>query len=240
MNIIETQHLNFGYRRQNVLSNVSLQVPKHSIYGYLGANGSGKTTTIRILLGLLGNCENVTVCEQKMCAEKNRIVAYQQIGSLVNPFFMYRHLTVKEHFDCLNIFYKKTEEHATQIIEKIGLAEQLNKKARHLSSGMQQRLAIGLAIFNEPKLLILDEPINGLDPVGIYEMRELFLALNRQGTTIFLSSHILAEVEKICTHIGVLHEGKLLYQGALNEFVSENQSNSLENIYMNLIQKNNE
>jgi ABC-2 type transport system ATP-binding protein len=235
MNIIETQHLNFRYRTQNVLSEVSLAVPQGSIYGYLGANGSGKTTTIRLLLGLLGNGKNITVCGQQMDTEKNRIEAYSQIGSLVNPFFMYDFLTIKEHFECLSILFSKSNNNVMQTVDNIGLTKDINKKVKYLSSGMRQRLAIGLAIFNNPKLLILDEPINGLDPVGIYEMRELLLALNKEGTTIFLSSHILAEIEKICTHIGILHEGKLLYQGTLNELFDKNSNKSLENIYLNLI-----
>lgn len=234
MNIIETKNLNFKYKKNVVLSNVSLEIAKGSIYGYLGSNGSGKTTTIRILLGLLGFYKNVIVCGEPLNSEKQRINSYSKIGSSINPFFMYDHLTIKEHFELLNYYYKKEPKDILQTIDKVGLIKHENKKIKNISSGMKQRLSIGMAIYNEPELLILDEPINGLDPVGIAEIRELLLSINKLGTTIFLSSHILTEIEKTCSHIGILHEGKLLYQGAIKELVS-NESNSLENIYLKLI-----
>lgn len=235
MNIIETHNLNFKYKDQLVLSDISLQVPTGSIYGYLGSNGSGKTTTIYVLLGLLPCKTDIFVCNQNISINRERIAAYKNIGSLVSPTFMYDYLTVKENFDLLTILYNKTSSFAMQIIKKIDLSKQLNKKVKYLSTGMKQRLAIGIALFNEPKLLILDEPINGLDPVGIYEMRELFLSLNKLGTTIFFSSHILSEIQKICSHVGILHEGKLLFQGTLNELLMS-KNDSLENIYLNLIE----
>lgn len=238
MNIIETHNLNFKYKNQLVLSNISLQVPIGSIYGYLGSNGSGKTTTIYVLLGLLPCKTDVIVCNQKMNTNCGRIAAYKNIGSLVSPVFMYDYLTVKEHFDMFRMLYNKTTSFANQIIEEIGLTKHCNKKVKYLSSGMKQRLAIGFAIFNEPKLLILDEPINGLDPLGIYEMRELFLLLNKQGTTIFFSSHILSEIQKLCSHVGILHDGKLLFQGSLNNLLSH-KNDSLENIYLNLLENEN-
>jgi len=235
MNIIETKNLTFSYKKQVVLSDLSLQVPQGSIYGYLGANGSGKTTTIRLLLGLLDTTKAVFVGNHDMRIAQEKIAAYEHIGSLVSPIFMYDYLTVQEHFEMLKIAYNKTTVEVEQTLAKIGISEYTNKKVKYLSSGNRQRLAIGFAIFNNPQILILDEPINGLDPVGIYDMRELFLALNKQGMTIFFSSHILSEVEKICTDIGILHEGKLLYQGKLDALLADDSNHSLENVYLKLI-----
>lgn len=238
MNSIETNNLSFSYGKQPVLSDISLHIPKGSIYGYLGPNGCGKTTTILLILGLLGNRKNISVCGFRMDKGAERMQAYTKIGSLVNPFFFYEHLTARENFECLNIFYKKQKSHIDETLEKVGLLNVGNKKVSRFSSGMKQRLAIGIAIYNQPEILLLDEPVNGLDPVGIYEMRELFLSLNQAGMTIFFSSHILSEIEKICTHIGILHNTRLLYQGSLLQLIKEKNNDSLENIYLDLIKKN--
>ena len=237
MNSIETKDLSFSYGKQRILSNLSLQIPQGSIYGYLGPNGAGKTTTFLLILGLLGSRKNISVCGFRMDKASERMQAYTKIGFFVNPFFVYEHLTARENLECLNVFYKKQKSHVDETLEKVGLLNACNKKVSRFSSGMKQRLAIGIAIFNQPEILLLDEPVNGLDPVGIYEMRELFLSLNHAGMTIFFSSHILSEIERICTHIGILNNTRLLYQGSLIQLIKEGNKDSLENIYLDLIRK---
>ncbi|MEG2178746.1 MAG: ATP-binding cassette domain-containing protein, partial [Bacteroidales bacterium] len=216
-------------------SDLALRVPQGAIFGYLGENGSGKTTSIQLLLGLIGNRKNITICGKNIENETERIAMYRKVGSLIAPFFVYEHLTCLENLQYLNQFYHKSPIHLQRILQQIGLTNEQSKKVKYISTGMRQRLAIGLSLVNEPELLILDEPINGLDPVGIHAMRELFSDLHEQGKTIFMSTHILSEIEKICTHIGVLHKGSLLYQGELSALKKENNMNNLEEIYLQMI-----
>jgi ABC-2 type transport system ATP-binding protein len=235
MNSIETHQLSFSYKKQPILSNLNLEVPKGSIYGYLGENGSGKTTTIRLLAGLLGNKHRISICGCAINNEKLREKAFSKVGLLISPCFLYEHFSCIEHFNYLNQFYQNSQQQIDWILDKIGLAEIKQRKVKDLSSGMKQRLAIGLTLINDPELLILDEPINGLDPFGIKDIREVLVELNQTGKTIFISSHILSELEKTVTHIGILHQGKLLFQGTLNELKNQAKTEDLETCYVNLI-----
>lgn len=212
MDAIKTANLHYKYKNQLVLDHINLSVPSGSIYGYLGRNGAGKSTTIKLLLGLLKSPVNSVFYEEEEF-NNNRIKRLGKIGSLIEAPCFYPELTAYENLKYLDIIFKCGENRISEVLNLTGLNEAKDKKVKRFSTGMKQRLGIAMAIFHDPDILILDEPLNGLDPHGIHDIRELILELNRQGKTVFLSSHLLAELEKICTHFGILDQGVLVYQG---------------------------
>lgn len=222
---IEIQHLNFSLGKQEILQDISINVPKQSIYGFIGHNGAGKTTTIKLLLGLLHAPANTIQIFGKDIS-KDRIAILKNIGSLVEQPAIYPHLTGYENLynRCILLGLNKKEiERVTHITQTTSY---LDKKAGKYSLGMKQRLGIALSLLSDPELLILDEPTNGLDPSGIHEIRTLLLNLCHQhGKTVFISSHLLSEIEKIVTHIGIIKQGRMQFEGTLSEL--PNVSNSL-------------
>jgi lantibiotic transport system ATP-binding protein len=215
-NIISLSHLNFSYSGKKVLDDFSMQVPTHSIFGLLGPNGSGKTTTIRLILGLLPHIHGTIHVFGKEI-RRDRIPILRQVGALVEVPSLYLHLS---GFDNIEITRKLIgglpQSRTDEVLELVGLKSNANRTARTYSLGMKQRLGIALALLNKPRLLILDEPSNGLDPSGIKEMRELIIELNKnEGTTILISSHLLSEMEKTATHIGIIKSGQCVFQGSL-------------------------
>ncbi|HVG42212.1 MAG TPA: ABC transporter ATP-binding protein [Chitinophagaceae bacterium] len=216
--IVETKNLNFSFRSAaNILGNVNLQVQQGSIYGFLGPNGAGKTTTLRLLLGLLTMQEGSIEIFGKDI-RTDRIEILKNVGSLIEQPSLYGHLTAKENLEVYRKIFRTDKNRIMQVLELVGLENTNNKKAKQFSLGMKQRLSIAIALLHQPKLLILDEPTNGLDPNGIIETRELIKKLNKEhGVSIIVSSHILAEVERMATHVGIIHKGKLLFQGTLPE-----------------------
>jgi ABC-type multidrug transport system ATPase subunit len=216
--IIETRNLEFSFgRNQKILHSLNLQVPKGSIYGFLGPNGAGKTTTIRLLLSLLRR-QSGTIHLFGEDFDAHRIPALQKLGSLIEQPSLYLHLTGRENLEVFRLTYQCAKTRIDEVLDIVGLKTAANKKAKAYSLGMKQRLAIAIALLHDPELLILDEPTNGLDPNGIIETRELIKRLNREfGKTILVSSHLLAEIEKMATHVGIIHKGKLLFQGSLQE-----------------------
>jgi len=226
MESILTQKLSFKIGSKTILNNIDLHVPDKSIYGYLGRNGAGKSTTIKLLLGLLqDNADAIFIRGQSLKANRSDI--YANVGNLIEAPCYYTKLTVFENLKYLDIIHKKGEKRIDAVLEMVDLGKEKRKKASTLSMGMKQRLGIAMAIFHDPQLLILDEPLNGLDPQGIVEMRNLFRLLNEQGKTIFLSSHILSELEKIATHIGIIEGGKMIFQGTKNELLSQVEREAL-------------
>jgi len=216
--IIETQRLDFVFRSgQPILQQLSLQVPAGSIYGFLGPNGAGKTTTLRLILGLLKKQQgSITLFGKELAT--NRIDVLRRLGSLIEQPSLYMHLTGRENLEVFRLTYQCPKKRIDEVLDIVKLRDAANKKAKAYSLGMKQRLSIAIALLHDPELLILDEPTNGLDPSGIIETRELIKTLNReQGKTILVSSHMLAEVEKMATHVGIIHKGKLLFQGSLPE-----------------------
>lgn len=215
--IIKTTGLNFSFNGQKTLHEVNLTVEKGSIYGFLGPNGAGKTTTLRLLLGLLKKQEgSIELFGNEFV--QNRISILKRTGSLIEQPSLYGHLTAKENLEVYRKIYDAKKERITDVLTLVGLEGTGSKKAKQFSLGMKQRLSIAVALLPSPQLLILDEPTNGLDPNGIVETRELIKKLNREeGVTILVSSHILAEVERMATHVGIIHKGKLLFQGTLPE-----------------------
>lgn len=199
-----------------VLSGLSLEVIEGSIYGFVGPNGAGKTTTLRLILGLLRKQEGEIEIFGKSL-DRHRIEVLRQVGSLVEGPSLYGHLTAVENLRMMQIVYRVPKERIPQVLELVGLPDVGDKLVGQFSLGMKQRLAIGMAFLHRPSLLILDEPTNDLDPNGIVAMRNLLKELNQQhGVTILISSHLLSEVERLVTHIGVVHRGRLRFQGTLD------------------------
>lgn len=215
---ITTEHLNYSFsRQQKTLQDVNLQVPQGSIYGFLGPNGAGKTTTLRLLLGLLQQQEGSISIFGKALAT-DRVSILKKTGSLIEQPSLYGHLTAKENLEVYQKIYGVDKARIAKVLALVNLSDTGSKKAKQFSLGMKQRLSIALALLPSPELLILDEPTNGLDPNGIIETRELIKKLNREeGVTVLVSSHILAEVERMATEVGIIHRGKLLFQGTLSE-----------------------
>lgn len=214
---IETVGLTYNFGAQTVVKNLSLQVPTGSIYGFLGPNGAGKTTTIKILLNLLKS-PNDQVFIFGNDINTNRIESLKRMGALVEQPAIYGHLTGKENLvnRCLLLGIKKNK--ATEMLSLVGLSDAANKKAGKYSLGMKQRLGIALALVSDPELLLLDEPTNGLDPNGIIEIRNLMIELaTKHQKTILVSSHLLAEIERTATHVGIINKGELLFQGTIDE-----------------------
>lgn len=219
MESITTKNLSYTIGSKTILNNINLNIPEGSIYGYLGRNGAGKSTTIKLLLGLLeSSADNIFIQDKSL--QQNRTEILANTGNLIESPCFYTKLTVFENLKYLDIIYDKGNKRIDEVLELVDLHNEKKKKATALSMGMKQRLGIAMAIFHDPKLLILDEPLNGLDPQGIFEMRKLFQHLNEQGKTIFLSSHILSELEKTATHIGIIEGGQMIFQGTKNELLS--------------------
>lgn len=220
MESITTKNLSYTIGSKTILNNINLNIPEGSVYGYLGRNGAGKSTTIKLLLGLLeSSADNIFI--QNKSLQQNRTEILASTGNLIESPCFYTKLTVFENLKYLDIIYGKGNKRIDEVLELVDLHNEKKKKATALSMGMKQRLGIAMAIFHDPKLLILDEPLNGLDPQGIFEMRKLFQHLNEQGKTIFLSSHILSELEKTATHIGIIEGGHMIFQGTKNELLSK-------------------
>ncbi len=218
--IIKTTNLDFSFGKQKVINQLCLEVPPNSIYGFLGHNGAGKSTTIKLLLGLLhSDNSNIQLFGKDLKNHRNEIL--NKVGCLIEAPTIYRNLTAKENLLYLNKIYKQKPSRIEEVLKIIGLWEHRNKKAKHFSTGMKQRLGIGMAIFHNPELIILDEPVNGLDPMGILEIRELLQKLQNEGKTIFISSHILSEIEKLCSHVGIIKDGIMLFQGEINSLISQ-------------------
>jgi lantibiotic transport system ATP-binding protein len=216
--VIQTTHLNFSFSNGvKTLQDVNLLVPKGSVYGFLGPNGAGKTTTLRLLLGLLKNQQGRLEIFGKEFAS-HRIEILKRLGSLIEQPSLYLHLTAKENLDIYRLIYKVDKSRINEVLKIVGLEYTGKKKAKQFSLGMKQRLSIAIALLHQPELLILDEPTNGLDPNGIIETRELIKKLNREhNTTVIVSSHILNEVERMASHVGIIHKGTMLFQGTLTE-----------------------
>ena len=216
--IIETQNLEFGFnKKERVLKNINLKVEKGCIYGFLGPNGAGKTTTIRLLLGLLDAPENsVKLFDGKFTG--NKLEVFSKVGSLIEQPSLYEHLSGYDNLEITRSIRKVSRKKVSDVLELVKLSNAAKKYVGTYSLGMKQRLGLAIALIADPELLILDEPVNGLDPNGIVEIRELLKHINKElGTTIFLSSHLLSEIEKLVTHIGILNMGELVFQGTITD-----------------------
>lgn len=225
---IETKNLTHTFSdKEIVLKDINLQVPQGSFYGFLGPNGAGKTTTLRLLLGLIKKQKGeIKIFNQPF--DTHRIEILRQVGSLIESPSIYGHLTASENLRVLQKIYQCPEQRINEVIEIVGLSHTKNKKTANFSLGMKQRLSIAIALLHAPSLLILDEPTNGLDPNGILEIRELLQRLNKENNlTIIISSHLLAEIEKMVTHVGIINKGSIMFQGTLDELHLKQKQSSV-------------
>jgi ABC-2 type transport system ATP-binding protein len=215
---IETETISKHYGDVNAVDGLSLRVAEGEIYAFLGLNGAGKTTTIRMLLGMIKPTRGSATVLGKRVRIGSR-EPWDQVGYLVEMPHAYPELTVVENLEVARRLHPGTQAKAvSQIIERLGLAAYAERRAGTLSQGNAQRLGLSKALLHNPKLILLDEPANGLDPAGIVEIRALLLELTRQeGVTVFMSSHILAEVSRLAKRIGIIHEGRLLQEMGIAE-----------------------
>ena len=215
--IIETSNLTKKFGKFLAVDQVNLLVPKGGIYGFLGPNGAGKSTTIRMLLGLIKETKGEVKVFGKSIKEE-RIAILKRIGSMVETPSYYGHLTAYENLEVTRKILGTEKIEIDRVLEIVKLTDVRNKAVRKFSLGMKQRLGIAQALLGKPDLLILDEPTNGLDPSGIIEIRELIKSLPKDyGITILISSQILSEMELMATHVGIINNGKLLFQGSMDD-----------------------
>ncbi len=220
MEIIKTNSLTKRFGSTVAVDTISFHINQGEIYGFLGLNGAGKTTLIRMLLGMIKPDNGTISIFGKQLSKKSN--QWKDIGYLVETPYSYPNLSVYENLKVLYKLRQLTNPKAIDdIIEKLKLAKYRNIKVNALSLGNQQRLGLAKALIHNPRLLILDEPINGLDPEGIVEVRELLLELSKNGSTIFLSSHILSEISKLANRIAIIHEGKLIKELTTQELSNQ-------------------
>lgn len=220
MTTIQVRNVSHQFsNREYVLEDINLNVREGSIYGFLGPNGAGKTTTLRLILGLLKKQKGeIEIFGNPF--DTHRIEILSKIGSLIESPSLYGHLTAVNNLKVWQKIYQSPDKRIGEVLELVGLAYTKNKKAGQFSLGMKQRLGIAVALLNSPSLLILDEPTNGLDPSGIVEIRELLKHLNQQhGITIIISSHLLGEIEKLVTDVGIINKGKMLFESSLTDLL---------------------
>jgi ABC-type multidrug transport system ATPase subunit len=215
--IVETHGLTRRYGRATAVDRVDLCVPRGSIYGFLGPNGAGKTTVIRMLLGLIRpTAGTIRLFGQDLA--KHRLQVLRRVGSLVESPSYYGHLTGYENLAVVATLLDVPKRRIDEVLELVCLTSAAHRKVRGYSLGMKQRLGIAAALLGNPELLILDEPTNGLDPAGIQEIRRLLTSLPSElGVAVVVSSHLLAEVEHVATHVGIIHRGQLRFQGDIEE-----------------------
>jgi ABC-2 type transport system ATP-binding protein len=212
--VLELEQVEKSYGKIRALKGVSLSVPEGSVFGILGPNGSGKTTLLSIILDVLKADKG----DYKWFGQPGSPQIRKQIGSLLETPNFYHYLSGINNLRVTqSINERGTAKDIDEVLKRVKLSERRNSRFSSYSLGMKQRLAIGAALLGNPRVLVLDEPTNGLDPVGIAEMRELIKDLHRQGHTIILASHLLDEVEKVCTHVAILKTGDLVVSGEVNE-----------------------
>lgn len=215
--IIETKGLTKEFKKFSAVKDLNLRVPKGALYGFLGPNGAGKSTTIRMLLGLSKPTKG-TIYLFNQDLRKHRLEILSRVGSLVEAPSYYEHLTAYENLEITRKILKLPKNEIDKALEIVRLSKWKNQKVKHFSLGMKQRLGIAQALMGNRELLILDEPTNGLDPAGVREIRELIISLpEMMKATVLISSHILKEIELIADHVGIIHQGKLLFQGTMEE-----------------------
>ncbi len=217
MNIVQTTGLCKQYGQSMRVRDLNLSVPEGCIYGFLGPNGAGKSTTLKMILGLVHPTAGQISAFGKAVNQQNRLDILKQVGSLIESPSYYGHLTGEENLRIVQTLRDVPERDVRQVLEIVRLQNQKDKKVAHYSLGMKQRLGIAAALLGFPKLLILDEPTNGLDPAGIQEMRELICSLpERFGMTVIVSSHLLSEIDQIADVVGIIREGELVFQDRLS------------------------
>ena len=237
MEILNLDRLSKNYGKIQALNQVSFSVPKGSVFGILGPNGSGKTTLLGIIMDILKSSGGSFTLFDEVPTEKTR----QRIGTLLETPNFYHYLSAVQNLKIVAAIKQKDESDIERVLEIVNLIQRKDSAFSTYSLGMKQRLAIAAALLGNPEVLVLDEPTNGLDPVGIAEIRALIMKLANEGKTIIMASHMLDEVEKVCTHVAILKYGQLITHGDVNEIlvnedVVEVSSNNLEQLKKILIQ----
>ena len=222
--IISTSHLSKKYGSVLRVSDLDLRVPEGCIYGFLGPNGAGKSTTLKMILGLVRpTAGDIAVFGEPM-TRRNRLAILKQVGSLIESPSYYGHLSGEENLRIVQTMRGVPEKNIREVLEIVRLTDAKDKRAAHYSLGMKQRLGLAAALLGYPRLLILDEPTNGLDPAGIQEMRELIKELpQRFGMTVVVSSHLLSEIDQMADHVGIIREGELVFQDSLTALHSRSK-----------------
>lgn len=226
MSVIKVQGLSKNFGAIKAVDQLSFEVEAGQVYGFLGQNGSGKSTTIRMLLSLIHPSQgHIEIFGQSLT--DNRSAILEQIGAVIERPDLYPYLTAQEH---LTLFAKLRKQKITSAkieatLAQVGLLSRANDKVQTYSLGMKQRLGIGIALLHDPQLIILDEPTNGLDPQGIADIRQLIKSLSKdQGKTVLVSSHLLSEIEQIATHILIIHQGKKMAEGPTSSLLDPNKT----------------
>lgn len=222
--ILRTHNLTKEFKKFSAVSNLNMNIKQGEIYGFLGENGAGKTTTIRMIMGLMKATSGEIELFSEKPSRKNRDF-YKRVGSIIEYPGFYPNLTAKENLEIhRRMMGVQDKESIKNSLKIAGIEEVKDKKVKEFSLGMKQRLGIARAILHNPEFLILDEPVNGLDPSGIKEIRELILDLcNKRGITFLISSHILSEIQQMATKIGIIHKGKLLEEINYDELQKRNR-----------------
>lgn len=226
--ILKTENLNKSFKGQKIVDNVALEVQRNTVYGLLGPNGAGKSTTLKMMTGML-RPDTGNIIFNGHTWTRNDL---QDIGVLIETPPLYDNLTATENLQVRTIALRLPQSRIEEVLKIVDLTNTGKKRAGQFSLGMKQRLGIAIALLNKPKLLILDEPTNGLDPIGIQELRQLIRSFPEQGITVILSSHILSEVEQVVDDIGIIADGKLGYQGP------SPQGQELESLFMQVVATN--
>jgi ABC-2 type transport system ATP-binding protein len=227
--LLQTKKLTKIFKKECAVDGISLSIPKNHIYGLLGANGAGKSTTLKMITGLLKTTSGEIIFDDHKWSRND----LRNIGALIEQPPIYGNLTAKENLKVHTTLLGLPDKRIHEVLKIVDLTDTGDKQAKNFSMGMKQRLGIATAILNYPKLLILDEPTNGLDPIGIQDLRKLIKSFPEQGMTVILSSHILAEVEQIVDYVGIMSHGILGYEGKVNP------GEDLEALFMDVAEKNN-
>ena len=220
MNIIETQNLTKSYADFTAVSNVNLHIPKGAVYGFLGPNGAGKSTTMKMFLGLTKPTSGSFTIDGKKYPEA-RVEILKEVGSFIEAPAFYGNVSGEENLEIVRKILGLPKSSVSEALEIVGLTQFRKRLAKKYSLGMKQRLGLASALIGQPPILILDEPTNGLDPVGIHEIRTLIRSLPEKfNCTVFVSSHLLSEVELMADTVGILNHGRLLVEGTLEQLRS--------------------
>ena len=228
--ILKTNNLCKDFKKQKAVNNVSITVRENSIYGLLGPNGAGKSTTLKMITGMLRPTSGKVLFNGHEWNRKD----LEQIGALIETPPLYENLSAVENLEVRAKLLNIPKTRIDKVLKMVDLQNTGRKKAGQFSMGMKQRLGIAIALLNSPKLLILDEPTNGLDPIGIQELRSLIRSFPSKGITVILSSHILSEVQLIADDIGIISNGILAYEGQMNK------DENLENLFVEVVRKSQE
>lgn len=245
MNIIETKNLTKSYADFTAVSGVNLHITKGSVYGFLGPNGAGKSTTMKMFLGLTKPTSGSFVINGRKYPE-NRVEILKEVGSFIESPAFYGNLSGEENLDIIRKILGLPKSSVSEALELVGLTPYKSRLAKKYSLGMKQRLGLAGALIGRPSILILDEPTNGLDPVGIHEIRTLIRSLPQMfDCTVLVSSHLLSEIELMADTIGILNHGHLLFEGTLNglKFNAATQgypTDNLEDTFLALIDADNQ